>query len=198
MFRQLSSTSYPINFFMVLASDHVTPATGLTPVVTLSKNGAAFGAASGAVTEISSGWYSLAGDATDRGTLGELLIHAAVATADNTDLKVLIVTNDVFAALATPTNITGGTITTVTNLTNAPTAGDLTAAMKTSLNAATPASVQNISAQTGDSYARIGAAGAGLTNIGTSATCTNRTNVPTALDQKISDIPGSVWSYKLP
>jgi hypothetical protein len=45
------------------------------------------------------------------------------------------------ATVASPTNITAGTITTVTNLTNAPAAGDFTAAMKTSLNAATPASV---------------------------------------------------------
>ena len=45
------------------------------------------------------------------------------------------------SSIASPTNITAGTITTVTNLTNAPTAGDFTAAMKTSLNAATPASV---------------------------------------------------------
>lgn len=37
--------------------------------------------------------------------------------------------------LATPTNITAGTISTVTNLTNAPTNGDLTAAMKASVNA---------------------------------------------------------------
>lgn len=44
-------------------------------------------------------------------------------------------------SVASPTNITAGTITTATNLTNAPTAGDFTAAMKTSLNAATPASV---------------------------------------------------------
>lgn len=36
--------------------------------------------------------------------------------------------------------------------------------------------------QTGDSFARIGAAGAGLTNIGTIATCTNLTNAPTAGD----------------
>lgn len=43
--------------------------------------------------------------------------------------------------VANTTNITAGTITTVTNLTNAATAGDFTAAMKTSLNAATPASV---------------------------------------------------------
>lgn len=52
---------------------------------------------------------------------------------------------------------TATTATTATNLTNAPTAGDFTATMKTSLNAATPASVQNISAQTGDSFARLGA-----------------------------------------
>ena len=36
--------------------------------------------------------------------------------------------------VASTTNITGGTITTVTNLTNAPTSGDLTATMKTSVN----------------------------------------------------------------
>lgn len=41
------------------------------------------------------------------------------------------------STVASPTNITAGTITTVTNLTNAPTAGDFTATMKTSLNAAT-------------------------------------------------------------
>ena len=44
-------------------------------------------------------------------------------------------------SVASPTNITGGTITTVTNLTNAPTSGDFTATMKGSLNEATPASV---------------------------------------------------------
>lgn len=45
------------------------------------------------------------------------------------------------SSVASPTNITAGTMTTTTNLTNAPTNGDFTAAMKTSLNAATPASV---------------------------------------------------------
>lgn len=40
------------------------------------------------------------------------------------------------ATIASATNITGGTITTVTNLTNAPTAGDLTAAMKASVGVA--------------------------------------------------------------
>lgn len=45
------------------------------------------------------------------------------------------------ATVASPTNITAGVITTVTNLTNAPTVGDFTAVMKTSLNSATPASI---------------------------------------------------------
>lgn len=40
----------------------------------------------------------------------------------------------VSAGYASPTNITAGTITTVTNLTNAATSGDLTATMKTSVN----------------------------------------------------------------
>lgn len=43
--------------------------------------------------------------------------------------------------LATPTNITAGVITTVTNLTNAPTNGDLTATMKSSVTAAVPTAV---------------------------------------------------------
>jgi hypothetical protein len=38
------------------------------------------------------------------------------------------------SSVASPTNITAGTITTVTNLTNAPTAGDFTATMKASIN----------------------------------------------------------------
>lgn len=45
--------------------------------------------------------------------------------------------------VANQTNITGGTITTVTNLTNAATAGDLTATMKASITAAVPTADQN-------------------------------------------------------
>lgn len=41
--------------------------------------------------------------------------------------------------IASPTNITAGTITTVTNLTNAPTSGDLTATMKSSVTTAASA-----------------------------------------------------------
>ena len=89
--RLQSSTSYPISILLVLASDHVTGATGLTPTVTVSKNGAAFGSPSGAVTEIGSGWYSLAANATDRNTLGELLVHATGTAADPFDDRYTIV-----------------------------------------------------------------------------------------------------------
>lgn len=51
--------------------------------------------------------------------------------------------------LATPTNITAGTITTVTNLTNAATSGDLTAAMKTSVTTAATAATPTAAAVTG-------------------------------------------------
>jgi len=56
---------------------------------------------------------------------------------------------DFTAALATPTNITAGVITTVTNLTNAPTAGDLTATMKTSVTTAATASTPVAASVTG-------------------------------------------------
>lgn len=57
-------------------------ATGLVPVVNLSKAGAAFGAAAGVITEISGGWYKIAFTAADLSTLGDLGVNVAVATAD--------------------------------------------------------------------------------------------------------------------
>jgi len=64
------------------------------------------------------------------GAMAANVMTAAAAAAD--------LTTELQAGLATPTNITAGTITTVTNLTNAPTAGDLTATMKTSVTTAVP------------------------------------------------------------
>jgi hypothetical protein len=78
-----STATVNIPFYLVLSADHVTPATGLVPVVTLSKNCGAFAAASGAVTELASGWYKLAANATDSNTLGALVLKATIATADN-------------------------------------------------------------------------------------------------------------------
>jgi hypothetical protein len=83
-------------------------------------------------------------------------------------------------SIASPTNITAGTITTVTNLTNAPTAGDFTATMKASLNAATPA--VTVSDKTGFSLAgtqTFNNTGTWTGNIvGTLSTVTTLTNLP--------------------
>lgn len=131
---QKSTAVYDIPFLMVLASDHVSPATGLAPTVTLRKNGGSFGAAAGAVTEIANGWYSLAGDAGDSDTLGGLVLHAEAATADNADDLHEVVIEDLASA-------TIAEVTTVTSLTNAPTAGDLTATMKSSVATAAAAAI---------------------------------------------------------
>lgn len=83
-FKQDQTTS-PLLFFMASSVDHVSPITGITPVVTLSKNGGAFAAAIGAVQELSVGWYKVVPNADDFDMIGPLLLHATGAGADATD-----------------------------------------------------------------------------------------------------------------
>jgi hypothetical protein len=96
---QQSSASYHWFFYMVDSTDHVSAKTGLSPTVTLSKNGAAFASPAGAVSEVGNGWYKLAANATDRNTLGQLLLHATATGADPTDDSCLIVAFDPFDAV---------------------------------------------------------------------------------------------------
>lgn len=215
--RKQSDSTYPLFFLMVDSTDHITGKTGLSPTVTISKNGGSFASPSGAVTEVGNGLYKVAGNATDSNTVGELWIHATGTGADPTDTSYTIVAYDPFdsvrlgltalpnaaaesagglytrgsgagqinqsangqidsnavkiggtsqtgrdlgtsvllssgtgtgqislssgAVLLQPTQsgVTIPTVTTVTNLTNAPTNGDLTATMKTSVTTATSA-----------------------------------------------------------
>ncbi len=110
------STAYTRTFLMVLSSDHITGATGKTVTVNLSKAGAAFGAAGGAVSEIANGWYKVSLNTTDTGTLGDLAFHCTASACDDTDFCDQV-TALVLGDMATPTNITAGTITTATNVT---------------------------------------------------------------------------------
>lgn len=89
-----SSTAYPLVFLMVDSTDHVTAKTGLSPTVTLSKAGGSFASPSGSVTEIGSGWYKVAGNATDAGTLGPLILHATGTAADPVDILYEVVAFD--------------------------------------------------------------------------------------------------------
>jgi len=99
MMRQKDTTTYPVQFLLVSNEDHITGKTGLTPTVTVSKNGGGFGAAAGAVSELANGVYSWAGNATDRNTLGELMVHISASGADPVDMKILIVDFDPFSAV---------------------------------------------------------------------------------------------------
>src|SRR4029077_10405761 len=85
---QQSTAGTPLLFLLMLSSDHLSPATGKTPTVTISKNGGAFASPAGAVSEISGGWYKFADNATDTNTLGPLAIHVTEASSDNSDLIV--------------------------------------------------------------------------------------------------------------
>lgn len=97
--RKQSDTTYPLFFLMVDSTDHVTGKTGLSPTVTISKNGGSFASPSGAVTEVGNGLYKVAGNATDSNTVGELWIHATGTAADPTDTSYTIVAYDPFDAV---------------------------------------------------------------------------------------------------
>lgn len=99
------SVAYTRTFNAYLASDHVTAATGLTIVVTLSKAGGAYAAAGGAVTEISNGLYKIVLTTTDTNTVGDLAFRGAVATMD--DVKFVDQVTDPIRGLGAPTAFPG-------------------------------------------------------------------------------------------
>ena len=83
---QQGSTARKILFLLVQSTDHVTALTGATPTVTLSKNGAAFAAPAGTVTELANGWYVLAPTSADTGAVGSLIVHATATSGDPADV----------------------------------------------------------------------------------------------------------------
>lgn len=89
-----NQTARPLLFLMIDSADHISPKTGLSPTVVISKNGAAFASPSGAVTEIGNGLYKVAGNATDADTLGPLALHATGTGADPVDVMFQVVAYD--------------------------------------------------------------------------------------------------------
>lgn len=84
---QQNTSGTDIIFLMVSSSDHVSPVTGISPTVTLRKNQGSFASPVGTVSEISKGWYKIAGTGltTDTNTLGPLALNATGTGADPTD-----------------------------------------------------------------------------------------------------------------
>lgn len=86
-----NDTSKPLLFLMVDAVDHLTGKTGLTPTVTISKNGSSFAAPAGTVSEVGYGWYKLTPASNDVDTLGPLILHAEATGADPADVEYRVV-----------------------------------------------------------------------------------------------------------
>ena len=130
---------------------------------------------SGGATHISNGDYYATLDATDTDTIGPLKISVHVAGALSVQVWCCVLDEAVYdalfgtTALATATNITAGTITTVTTLTgHTPQTGDSFARLGAPAGASVSADIAAVKVDTAATLidtAEIGAAGAGLTAI---------------------------------
>jgi hypothetical protein len=90
-------------FHLTKAADG-TDCTGVVPVMTISKAGAAFAAvdAGTAITELTNGWYKVVHAAADLDTLGALGVRVAVATADTLNIVHQVTLFDLNVATAGP------------------------------------------------------------------------------------------------
>ena len=116
-------------------ANQISLASGLVTVGT-NNDKTGYALSSAAVQAI---WDALTSALTTVGSIGKLIVDNLNATISSRMASYTQPTGFLAATfpvtVASTTNITGGTITTVTNLTNAPTNGDLTATMKASINA---------------------------------------------------------------
>lgn len=187
------------------STTNITTATGITVSTNSDKTGysltQSFPTNFSSLSINASGFMTLADASLTTAKLGTFaLAKTTNITGFNDIAATAIVSAGAITTLAGAV-VTVTTTGTATNLTNAPTSGDFTSVMKTSLNAATPAvtvsdktgfslatsqtfnntgtwtgnivgtlsTLTNYTGntpQTGDSFARIGAAGAGLTALG--------------------------------
>lgn len=97
------STNRNVMFFMTSSTDNTSPKTGATVTCTLSKDSGSFNSSGGSVSEVANGWYVLAANTTDTGTLGDLAFHCTATGADNTDFVHQVVVD-----------LPGGTVSSVT------------------------------------------------------------------------------------
>ena len=88
-----NGTDIPLLFQMVSSADHVLPMPALAPMVTISKNGAPFVPAAGAVSEVGNGWYRVVGG-NDLNTLGSLVLYATALLCDSTSVIFQVVANN--------------------------------------------------------------------------------------------------------
>lgn len=88
----VSTQTTPLKFLMVSSVDHLSPAIGLSPTVSIAKINGLFTSPAGAVVELGDGWYQVNGNVNDTNTVGPLLLHATAPGADPTDVQYEVVT----------------------------------------------------------------------------------------------------------
>jgi len=98
---QQNNTSHGQEFLMVDEVDGHTKKTGLTPTVTLWKQGASdWINAAGEIVELGKGLYELLFALSDVDTLGKFILHAEAEGANDTDVSCRIVTYDPYLGTA--------------------------------------------------------------------------------------------------
>lgn len=88
-----TSTAIRVPLKAYLAADHLSPATGKTIAVVISKNGGAFANPSGGATnatEIGNGWYYVDLTTTDTNTNGPLVVRGTEGTIDDSETAFMI------------------------------------------------------------------------------------------------------------
>lgn len=101
---QQGNTALPLRFLIVSSSDHITGATGKTPTVTIAKSdGLGFVTPAGAISELGSGWYTVAPHPSDASALGPLILHATASACDPADDEFLVVNYNPQATASQPT-----------------------------------------------------------------------------------------------
>lgn len=85
-FPQINTAFSNIPFMMVLTSDHVSPATGLTVTGERSLNAGSFSAVSGSIAEISNGWYQFDAASADMNGV-TVAFRFSAGTADDTGMS---------------------------------------------------------------------------------------------------------------
>lgn len=110
------STAYTRLFVMVLTSDHITGATGTSPIVALSKAGAILTTAAGTVAEVTGGlgWYKVSLTTADTSAVGDLAFHITATSCDPTDFVDQVSTQILGDVLTVNTTQLGGQTVTAT------------------------------------------------------------------------------------
>jgi hypothetical protein len=89
LLKQSTARSFVV--LMVDSTDHVSGKTGLTLTITASKDGGAFASITPTVTELATGWYTLALTSSHTDTLGDFALHITGTGADPTDVVAQVV-----------------------------------------------------------------------------------------------------------